>query len=386
MPLRTPEPIDGAALHALLAVGRRAGLDHIGIAPADVLRRARAALLERRAAGLHDTMQFTYRNPERSTDPSSSVAGARSMIVAARSYVMDEPETPDTPYGAVARYAWIDHYAPLRAGLREVANTLRAAGHKAVVIADENSMVDREAAWLAGLGWFGKNANLLVPGAGSYFVLGSVITSAVLPPAAAPVEDGCGPCRRCLDNCPTGAIVADGVVDAARCLAWLLQRPGVFPREHRVALGNRIYGCDSCQTVCPPTVRFERRVTTRAASAEPAQAWVPLLRLLELDDATLLAEHGRFYLADRNPMWLRRNALIALGNSASSAHVHGNDFCGAHEHGEHVRLVLRRYLEHAEPMLRAHAVWAAAQLGLLAMLPAHDNDPLVLDELAAARA
>ena len=109
------------------------------------------------------------------------------------------------------------------------------------------------------------------------------------------------------------------------------------------------------------------------ASAEPAQAWVPLLRLLELDDAALLAEHGRFYLADRNPMWLRRNALIALGNSAAAD-------------DEHVRVVLRHYLCHAEPMLRVHAVWAAAQIGLCAMLPVDDSHPLVLDELAAARA
>ena len=359
-------------MHTVLSAGRSAGLDHLGVAPAAVLRRALAALLDRRSAGLHDTMQFTYRNPERSTDPSRAVAGARSMVVAARSYMMDEPEQPVVPSGAVARYAWIDHYAPLRAGLRKVAHVLRAAGYRAVVFADDNSIVDREAAWMAGLGWFGKNANLLVPGAGSYFVLGSVITDAPLPAAGAPVGDGCGPCRRCIDNCPTGAIVADGVVDASRCLAWLLQRPGLFPREHRIALGNRIYGCDSCQTVCPPTVRFERRVSTRALPAEPVQAWVPLVALLEMDDEALLAAHGRWYLADRNPMWLRRNALIALGNSASAD-------------DERVRGVLGHYLGHVEPMLRAHAVWALNRLGLASMLPDHDPDALVADELAAAR-
>ncbi len=322
-------------------------------------------------------MQFTYRNPERSTDPSQAVTGARAMLVAARSYMMDEPDPPPTPYGAVARYAWIDHYAPLRAGLQEIVNTLRADGYRAVAFADDNSVVDREAAWLGGLGWFGKNANLLVPGAGSFFVLGSVITTAPLPPAKSPVADGCGSCRRCLDGCPTGAIVAEGVVDAARCLAWLLQRPGVFPREYRVALGNRIYGCDTCQTVCPPTVRFDRRVTTRGADTvaevqAEVQAWVPLLRLLEQDDETLLAEYGRWYLADRDPIWLRRNALIALGNVGVKT-------------DEQVALVLRRYLVHAEPMLRAHAVWAAARIGHLDMLPAHDAHTLVAEELAAAR-
>src|SRR6185295_8008395 len=103
--------------------------------------------------------------------------------------------------------------------------------------ADDNSLVDREAAYLAGLGWYGKNANLLLPGQGSWFVLGSVVTDAPLPVAAAPATDGCGGCRRCLDGCPTGAIVAPGVVDARRCLAWLEQRPGPFPVEFRAALG-----------------------------------------------------------------------------------------------------------------------------------------------------
>ena len=140
------------------------------------------------------------------------------------------------------------------------------------MVADDNALVDREAAYRAGLGWYGKNANLLLPGEGSWFVLGSVVTDAPAAPPSRPrrCADGCGTCTRCLDGCPTGAIVAPGVVDARRCLAWLLQVEGAFPREHRVALGDRLYGCDDCQEVCPPNRRRRpqrcRRATRRAGA------------------------------------------------------------------------------------------------------------------------
>ena len=131
-------------------------------------------------------MQFTYRNPIRSTDPSMAVAGARSIIVGARSYALDAAAPPDVASGRVARYAWVDHYRPLREGLWAMARHLRTLGHKAVAFADDNSIVDREAAYLGGLGWFGKNANLLLPKSGSLFVLGCVITTAELPPREIP--------------------------------------------------------------------------------------------------------------------------------------------------------------------------------------------------------
>ncbi|MCU1400207.1 MAG: hypothetical protein JWN62_3316 [Acidimicrobiales bacterium] len=372
---RTPEPIDDAYVQSLRELAQRCGLDRMGLAPAAVMQRARDALEARKAAGLHDTMQFTYRNPVRSTDPDRSVSGAQSMIVAARSYVLDEPAVPSGPYAAVARYAWVDHYAPLRVGLQQLVRKLRADGYRAVAFADDNSVVDREAAWLGGLGWFGKNANLLVPGAGSFFVLGSIITTAPLPTAAEPVADGCGTCRRCIDACPTGAIVAPGVVDAGRCLAWLLQRPGVFPRELRRALGNRIYGCDECQTVCPPTVRFERRSSEAAGDpAVPIDAWVPLLELLDADDDVVLGRYGRWYVADRNPMWIRRNALIALANFVRDS---------GEAPSESILRTLGRYRDHPEAVLRAHAVWAVAEIGRADLLPAGDTEAIVLDEMAA---
>jgi epoxyqueuosine reductase len=366
----------------LKALGRAEGLDAVGIAPAAPLRRARAALEERKAAGLHAGMAFTYRNPARSTTPAGLVRDASAIVVGARRYAADPPRPATSgPQGRVARYAWADRYAPLREALWTMARVLRGAGWKAVVFADDNSLVDREAAYLAGLGWFGKNANLLLPGQGSWFVLGSVVTDAPLPPERSPVADGCGTCHRCLDGCPTGAIIAPGVVDANRCLAWLVQRPGTFPAEHRVALHDRIYGCDDCQEVCPPNRRLGPSTSggTTAPGArhvrasETDEAWVDLLGLLAADDATLLARHGRWYIADRDPRWLRRNALVALGNVGDAG-------------DERVAATLRTYLRQADPLLRAHATWAAGRLGRndLVALVADDPDPQVRAELAVA--
>ena len=252
--MRRPQPLP--TWEEITEIAAEHGIAHLGVAPADVLERARAALLERRDAGLHADMGFTYRNPERSTEPRRAVEHAPSIIVAARPYrAVDEPARPAGAQARVGRYAWVDHYAPLRTGLRAIVTRIRRADHRAVAFADDNSVVDREVAYLGGLGWFGKNANILIPGAGSFFVLGSVVTTAEYP-VGEPVADGCGTCRRCLDGCPTGAIVAPGVVDANKCLAWLAQRPGTFPVEYREALGDRLYGCDDCQEVCPPSVRL----------------------------------------------------------------------------------------------------------------------------------
>ncbi|MGI9031971.1 MAG: tRNA epoxyqueuosine(34) reductase QueG [Ilumatobacteraceae bacterium] len=328
------------------------GIEHLGVASAEVMDRARRVLHERRRAGLSADMAFTYRNPDRSTDPARTVEGARTVVVAARCYEVDhEPDRPGGSQARVARYAWSDHYGALRTGLGAIADRLKSGGARAVVVADDNALVDREIAHRAGLGWFGKNANLLLPGAGSWFVLGSVITTAELAISEGPAVDGCGSCRRCLDACPTGAIVAPGVVDANRCLAWVLQRPGSIDPELRAAVGDRIYGCDDCQDACPPTVRLGRR----HAKALPAgaEAWVDVLDLLDADDATLLERHGRWYIAGRDPRWLRRNALVVLGNTADAA-------------DRRVADVLARYRHGRDPLLAEHAAWASARLGLRA--------------------
>ena len=364
------EPSKGAAISSvrygeqLIALGIDSGLHRVGITSAKVLQRARMALTERKSLGLHNEMQFTYRNPARSTDPTSTMASARSIIVGARSYATEMPPSPNEVSARVARYMWVDYYELLKQGLQKIAVQLKDDGWRAIVLADDNSIVDREVAYQAGLGWYGKNANLLIEGAGSYFVLGSVITDAPLGPIATLVEDGCGSCRRCLDNCPTQAIIAPGVVDARKCLAWLLQKPGIFDHAYRVALGDRLYGCDDCQEVCPPTVR---RAIVDNSGVKP-RAWVDVMSILTSDDQTLLANFKSWYISDRDPKWLRRNALIILGNIGDSTD-------GATQN------ILKRYLVDSDSVLRAHAVWAVARLGLNEFLPPSDSDPIVQAEL-----
>jgi epoxyqueuosine reductase len=350
---------------ALCALGRDAGLAAVGVAAAGPFDGTRADLEQRRSQGLHGGMAFTYRNPARSTDPAATLPGAAALVVGALGYRRPSPPTPEgEPVGRVASYAWADHYTALRDALGRVADHLRGLGWRAVVVADENALVDREAAHRAGLGWYGKSTNLLLPGQGSWFVLGSVVTDAPLRPSPGPVADGCGSCTRCIDGCPTGAIVAPGVVDARRCLAWL---------EHRVALGDRIYGCDDCQEVCPPNRRADRHLTLGDDPPvdEESEAWVGLVGMLAGTDQELLDRHGRWYIPRREPRHLRRNALVALGNTADPSDPRVAD-------------AVRQALDDTDPMVRAHAVWAARRLGLddLVRHLVDDPDPDVRAELS----
>jgi epoxyqueuosine reductase len=365
----------------LLRIGRQAGLDAVGICDARPFDDAREAIEKRQKLGYSAGMQFTYRNPARSTDPARTMDGVQSMIVGARSYVRAPIPAPSAESdgaahqvpAAVARYSWTDHYLPLRQALSVVAGRLKQDGWRAQVVADDNAVVDRAAAVRAGLGWYGKNTNVLIPEAGSWFVIGSVLTDAPLAgERPEPVPDGCGTCQRCIDDCPTGAIVAAGQLDARRCLAWLLQAPGVFPVEYRQALGDRIYGCDECQSGCPVNKISVRRHPPPAAE-DHAQATVDVIALLDSDDAQIEAAIRRWYIPGRELRYVRRNALIVLANTADGA-------------DPEVRRVLRGALSDADPIVRSHAVWAASQLGCRDLLTGliGDQDPLVQTELAAS--
>ena len=330
-------------------VAHRAGVDVVGFASAEPFSGTRVDLESRRAAGLHGGMSFTYRNPARSTDPSRTVPGARSLVVGARSYRRAAVDSPPGPVGSVARYSWTDHYTPLRQGLEAVAVLLRETGWKARTLVDDNALVDRAAAHRAGIGWYGKNTLLLLPRRGSWFVLGSVVTDAPLDVSAEQVPDGCGACTRCMSACPTGALAVPGVLDATKCLAWLLEAPGAFPVEHRVALGGRIYGCDECQAVCPPNRRADRDDTPPAPGPDE-EPFVDLLRVISAADDELMRWLGRWYVPGRQPRYIRRNALVALGNVGD-----GDD--------QKTADVLAAALADRDPVVRAHAVWACARLG-----------------------
>ncbi len=379
-------------------LGLDAGLDAVAICDARPFDDTRQLLHDRASLGWSGGMQFTYRNPERSTSPASTLPGAAAIVVGARRYERRTGHGEHSRHGSesvatsgagaplpagrsdsrlplqgrVAMYAWIDHYELLRAALGRVAEHLQLSGFQARVVADDNALVDRAAAVRAGLGWYGKNTNVLLPGAGSWFVLGSVLTDAPLTAGTSPpppVPDGCGSCERCLTACPTGALVGPGQLDARRCLAWLLQAPGVFPPEFRIALGDRMYGCDDCQTVCPINRLATRRHPPDEIEAF-AQRTVGILELLALDDGRLMELVGRWYIPGREPRYVRRNALVVLGNTADPS-------------DPAVDVALTRALTDHDPILRAHAVWAAARLGRPDLLGAlgREGDPLVQAEL-----
>lgn len=337
----------------LRALGLREGLDVVRFTSADPFPETMEHVLERRALGLHGGMAFTYRRPERSTTPEMSLPGARSLVVAARSYAAGDDERPAPPTAArVARSATRDEYALLRAALGTLGARLRALGFRTRVLVDDNALVDRAAAHRAGIGWWGKNTLILVPGAGSWFVLGSLLTDAPLPLDDGPVEDRCGRCSRCLPACPTGALVAPGVLDARRCLAWLLEAPGSIPVELRPAVGNRIYGCDECQEVCPPNraaaLRRARRGEPAPAPADAAPP-VDLVWIVQASDAQLLDRFGHFYLAGRDASLLRRNALVGLGNVADGRE-------------DRVEQALLAGLRDPSAVVREHAEWACRRL------------------------
>ena len=334
------------AAETLRTIGLNAGLSAVGFTHAEPFDDARETLVDLKSRGLHGGMQFTYRNPERSTTPRRILDSAESIVVGALPYEWVAPGlSTDRPSAKIAAYAWRDHYDTLKQALGHIAESLSSNDWSARVLADDNALVDRAAAVRAGIGWAGKNSNVLLPGQGSWFVLGAVVTDAPLEYDAV-VEPSCGSCRRCLDACPTGAIVADGVVDARRCLAWLLQADGDFPLSYRKALGNRIYGCDDCQIVCPPS----RTATTGLIGDEVTS--LDLVELLTMTDDALLAAEGRWYIPKRDLRYVRRNALVALGNSAQTPSLEAL-----------LRPVLESYIGH-DDMLERHSRWAAVELGV----------------------
>jgi epoxyqueuosine reductase len=283
-----------------------------GVARAEPYSACEAVIAERRARGLFGDLRFTLTNTARSCHPERIVRGARSVVAAALPLWRPAGERPALA-GRMPRYAWRDPYAPLRERLETFAARLRSEhGARASVFVDSNHLVDREAAIHAGLAFSARNTMAIVPGAGSFVALGAVVTDLELEPAESLVPPGCGSCTRCLDACPTGALIEPGVLDVRACISTSTQRPEPIPDAHADALGDRVYGCDICQDVCP----WNSGPAKRRAALEPDPgAWVSLVDWLELPADELLARHGHLYVPARDPRYLRRNALIALGNS-----------------------------------------------------------------------
>jgi epoxyqueuosine reductase len=318
----------------------RLGLDAVGVARAEAYAETERHIRERRARGLFGRMRFTMARPEVSCHPEQLLDGARTVVSAALCYYRPEPERP-RGYGRLPRYIWHDGYAELRAKLDALGRELGASYR---VLVDANQHVDREAAVRSGVGFYGKNTMVLTRKHGSWVVLGTLVTSAELEPTRR-LDPGCGSCTRCIDACPTGALDEPGVLDATRCLSYWTQAPEPVPEPYRAELGAQVYGCDICQDVCP----WNRGVERRRAGLEPdAAAHVDLVAWLEADGRQLVDELDRLYVPRNDPRFLRRNALVALGNV-------GRD-------EPRTRAAARRYAEGDDELLAEHARWALTRL------------------------
>ena len=285
--------------------------------------------------GLSANLTFTYKDPHRATEPARSFPWAESIVVVALPYLT---EGDGQGLRSVARFADGDRYAGLSALVTEAASHLVHQGWRTDVVIDDDRLVDRAAAVRAGIGWWGKSTMVLTPGAGPWILIGSVITDADLP-VGVPMRRTCGTCDECIPACPTGAIVAPGVLDARRCLAAVFQSRGDIPIYLREAAGGRMYGCDDCLTSCPPGSRTLERLTPKLKDLTPGA-------VLDVTDTELDAVASHWYVPGRKMRFIRRNALVALGNTGGPL---------AHE-------VIMRYVDHDDAMLQRHAAWALDRL------------------------
>jgi epoxyqueuosine reductase len=316
------------------------GLDAVGVARAEAYVETERHIRERRARGLFARMRFTMQRPEVSCHPERLLEGARSVVSAALCYYAPEPERP-RGFGRLPRYTWRDHYAELRRKLDALGREL---GGEYRVLVDANQHVDREGAVRAGVGFYGKNTMVITRRHGSWVVLGTVVTTVELEPTPR-LDAGCGSCTLCIDACPTGALDEPGVLDSTRCLSYWMQAPEPIPEQYRAELGAQAYGCDICQDVCP----WNRGIERRRAGAPPGDgAHVDLVSWLEADGRALVTRLDRLYVPGNDPRWLRRNALVALGNAG--------------EDDARTRQALQRHADGDDELLAEHARWARARL------------------------
>ena len=279
----------------LRAVAREMGLGLVGVTSAAAFRRGERAALERTRRGLMGELPwYTEDRVRRGTRPRALLPGARSVVSVAMDYLPEAmSDGGDAPlpagHGRVARYAWgRDYHNVLKKRLRQMMRRLSERLDWPVrykVYVDDGPMLDREVAWRAGVGFFGKNTNVLTS-IGSWVFLGQVITDLELPPDR-PSSKSCGACTACIPACPTGAIVAPYVIDSNLCIAYLtIEHRGPIRRELRALMGDRVFGCDICQEVCPVNV------TRGAPTSEPAFRAPQGFSALDLEEVLTLDDEG----------------------------------------------------------------------------------------------
>jgi epoxyqueuosine reductase len=326
------------------------GFDLVGITSAEPLAhggRFRAWV----AQGFAGKMGYMSRDVEKRVDPSCVLPEVRSIVVLGMNYYTS-PAMPEASPGRgwMSRYAWgQDYHTVLRdklAALVVFIRDLEGADVQARWYVDTGPILERELAWRAGLGWPGKNTNLINRRVGSWLFLGAILLDRELV-YDAPATAHCGTCTRCLVACPTGALVAPGVLDARRCISYVtIELRGAIPRELRPLMGTHIFGCDICQAVCPwnrkAPVSSEPAFLPRAGFAAPE-----LLPLLRLSEDEFRARFRGSPITRAKRRGLLRNVAVALGNLQDLRALPA----------------LEAALHDSEPLIRGHAAWALGRIG-----------------------
>jgi epoxyqueuosine reductase len=325
------------------------GFDLVGVATLGPAETA-GAFDEWVAKGYAGEMDYLPRGAAKRRDTRLPFPGATSAVVVGMNYGGTQPAGP------VARYARGDDYHDVMvAKLRELHAWIGArVGHevRGKAYVDTGPILERDLARRAGLGWFGKNTNLVNPRLGSFFFLGALLVELELD-ADEPFEaDRCGSCTRCLDACPTDAFVGPRRLDATRCISYLtIELEGEIPESLREQVGEVLYGCDVCQDVCPWNVRFARELREPAYAARAALAGKDARTLardvLAMDDEQFRAGFRGSPMKRAKLRGLKRNAAVVLGNVGAVEDVPA----------------LVAALEDSDPLVRAHVAWALGKIG-----------------------
>jgi len=366
--------------HSSLASSLREKAKELGFAKIGVSRAERLdernGLDEWLAAGNHGEMLWMGLNADKRQDPRMLLSEARSVISLAANYYAPQSHSEDGGHGKISRYAWgRDYHAVLKERLRRFVEWIgqNDPDVRGLSYCDTGPVMDKPWAHKSGVGWIGKHSNLITREVGSWVFLAEVVSTLDLEPDAES-RNYCGTCHRCLDACPTRAIVAPYVVDARLCISYLtIELRGPIPRELRPMIGSRIFGCDDCQDVCPWN-RFATPCEDVQFYPDEGNQVPVLIELMHLTE-------GQFEERFRNSPVRRakypgflRNVAVALGNSRD---------VGATR-------VLAEALERATPLVRSHAAWALGQIGgeesrrALEAALKRETDPAVLEEIQAA--
>lgn len=301
----------------LRTFAREAGIDKIGFTTAAPFREMKNRLRRQQESGFQSG--FEKGSLDERTNPALLLEEPESIIAIAVAYPSKLDDAPRGKKGArrgmFCRASWGQDYHDVlreKLALLEAFILERVPDARLRSMVDTGELVDRAVAERAGIGWSGKNCSIITPEFGSYVYLGEMITNIPFEPDK-PIEDGCGDCTLCLDICPTGALIEGGRLNAQRCIAFLTQTKGSLPEEFRTEIGNRVYGCDTCQTICPKNKGRHNRIH-EAFRPDPELAKPLLEPLLNLSNREFKESYGHMSGSWRGKNPIQRNAIYALGH------------------------------------------------------------------------